>query len=270
MEAYIRALLADEGIELCGSLPLDGCHVTRRYLLDKYGIADGTVFVFAVPYYSADDGSSNISSYARACDYHIYMKQLSGRLLYALRRHYPEFRFAFFSDRSPLDERDAAARAGLGVIGKNGLLITGAYSSYVFLGEIITSADDGAVAGEVRYCENCGRCGAACPTGFEGCLSAITQKKGALTRDEEALMLANGSVWGCDICQRVCPHTDSAKSAGTLVSPVGFFNKDLLPFLTSDLIESMEDSDFARRAYSWRGRETIIRNLGLFEKMSGK
>ena len=92
----------------------------------------------------------------------------------------------------------------------------------------------------------------------------MTQKKGEFTESEKALVKKYG-LWGCDICTEVCPHTKKAKANGTIYSPIKFFSENALPFLTSELLESMDDQEFSKRAYSWRGRETITRNAKISE-----
>ena len=176
-----------------------------------------------------------------------------------------------FADHSPIDERDAAARSGLGIFGKNRLLITEKYSSYIFLSELIVGArlpDGYYTEKETEYCENCGLCQKACPW-LRGesheCLSALTQKKGELDKDEKEL-IKKYRLWGCDICTEVCPHTKKAKETGTIYSPIKFFSENAIPFLTHDLLESMDDSEFSKRAYAWRGRETIMRNAKISEE----
>ncbi|MBQ9080678.1 MAG: epoxyqueuosine reductase [Clostridia bacterium] len=265
MREYIIQMLKNESIELCCVLPLSATRITKPYLLERCGISSGSAICFAIPYYTEPDGTSNISAYARAEDYHAYTRELGERLCSHLQQKYPQNRFALFSDHSPIDERHAAASAGLGVIGRHGMLITERYSSYVFLGELITDADLGGEPVQITYCEGCGACVKACPYKLDGsgCLSALTQKKGELTPDEVALMRKYGSAWGCDICSEVCPHTARARKNGTLTSPIPFFNKNLISHLTVDTVTSMDDTTFARRAYSWRSRETIIRNLKL-------
>ena len=84
-----------------------------------------------------------------------------------------------------------------------------------------------------RGCEDCGRCKTACPTGIlrgEGkdCLSAITQKKGELTHEEERLILENNTVWGCDACQSCCPYTIRAKARGTVYTPIPYFKEECI------------------------------------------
>ena len=269
MKQKISELLLAEHIDCFGFLPLSACSVQKSYLLEKNEIRDGTVILFAMPYYTHQcDGDKNISAYAVAKDYHLYFKNLTSKLLTVLSEQFSHHRFAAFADHSPIDERMAAAAAGLGILGRHGLLITEKYSSYVFIGEIITDAIMDCQISKPTYCENCGACLMACPMAkkeTDVCLSALTQKKGTLSETEKALILKYGSVWGCDICQQVCPHTAKAKSAGTLYTPIPFFEEDTMCVLTSKKLLAMDDNTFAARAYSWRTREVIMRNLLLSE-----
>jgi epoxyqueuosine reductase QueG len=265
----VKRLLSEYNINLCNALPLSSCRIHRAYLLEKNGIkpdCGGTVFMLAVPYLAKTDIIPNISAYAVPENYHKFMEELFDDVLPRLRNEFPGNTFAGFTDHSPIDERDAAAAAGIGVIGKNGLLITEPYSSYIFLGEIITDAHTECAPSEIKFCEGCGKCTLSCPYGISGnCLSAVTQKKGELTEEEKAVILKYGSAWGCDICQEVCPHTQRAIKAGSIYTKIPYFTRSLTPRLTYKIVSSMSDDDFARRAYSWRGRETILRNLSLFE-----
>ena len=100
------------------------------------------------------------------------------------------------------------------------------------------------------------------------CLSSLTQKKGDLTEQDKQAILKYGSAWGCDICQEVCPYTTAAISRGTIYTSIEFFKSDMIPYLTSNDVESMDDNTFKNRAYSWRGRAPIIRNLKILEEKS--
>lgn len=266
---YIKDELVKRGIDLFGAIPLCDCRIIKRYLLEREGISPergGTVIILTVPYLAPLDIEPNISAYAVGEDYHAFFAGLFAELLPGLRARYPDNKFAGFTDHSPIDERDAAARAGLGTIGRNGMLITEKYSSYVFLGEIVTDAAIDCTAKEILCCEDCGLCASACPYALTGgCLSAINQKKGELTADEKKIIADKGIVWGCDICQQVCPHTKAAKERGSIYTRIPYFLESLTPRLSADLMQEMSDDDFSRRAYSWRGRETVLRNLRIVE-----
>lgn len=271
----IQSLLFENGIALSAPIPTASCRITRPYLLERAGIdTNGTVLIFAIPYHSApcEDPLRNCSRYAVSRDYHLFTKQLWERMEPVLRAEFPSAQFAMFADHAPIDERDAAARAGLGVLGENGLLVTKPYSSYVFIGEIVTNApppDGLEIPAEPPRCRSCGACRAACPY-LAGqapeCLSALTQKKGELSAEETDAIVSGGSVWGCDLCQEVCPHTKEAIKNGTVASPIPFFNTAQLPHLTYQSVASMTDADFSERAYAWRGRAVILRNLAITEQ----
>ena len=277
MLSAIRTML---GVPTC-AIPLSFCKPAKTYLLDRAGIPpEGTAIIFAVPYLVTEDVADshrNLSLYAVPRDYHGYMAELGETFLPRLRETYPHNRFALFADHSPICEVDAAARAGLGVLGDNGLLITEEYGSFVFLGEIVTDADFSAVTGgdvptvpaEPPSCENCGACAAACPGGCIGgdrsrCLSAITQKKGALTEDDMEAIRRGGLAWGCDVCQLVCPHNlDVIRGMRDTVVP--YFRRERVTQLDLDGLDEMSDEAFRRRAFAWRGRDVIRRNLSILE-----
>ena len=159
----VSALLRSEQIELFSFLSLKECKITKKYLLDRAAIENGSVVIMAVPYTSKDFGSGNVSEYAKPCDYHLFFSCLFSKITAELRAKFPDHKFVGFSDHSPIDERHAAALAGLGVIGRNGLLLTEAHSSFVFIGEIITDMELESEAKEVKYCSGCNKCVGACP-----------------------------------------------------------------------------------------------------------
>lgn len=264
----MRELLAAHGVEKAAPVRLADCRVTRGYLLGRAGISHGTALMFAVPYYTTecDDPTRNISAYAVSGDYHVFFCRLFEDILPRLREKFPENKFAGFTDHSPIDERDAAVTAGLGFIGKNHLFLTKEYSSYVFLGEIITDALLPCTPAPRAGCFDCGACLTACPVGLDGwkCLSALTQKKGTLTDEEQNAILQNGSLWGCDRCQEVCPVTLAARRSGTLYSKIPYFSETAIPHLDGKTLLEMDEETFRARAYSWRGREVIARNIALF------
>ncbi|MBR7112851.1 MAG: epoxyqueuosine reductase [Clostridia bacterium] len=265
----IKKLLSERGIDLVAPVPFSDLTVTRPYLLERNGLVGKTAILFAVPYYTTpcDDCARNISCYAVSPDYHRFFAALFEEILPILRQKFPQNSFLGFTDHSPIAEAEAAVKAGLGTFGCNHLFITKEHSSFVFLGEIITDADIPCRAREISTCTACGACKKACPVGLDtaACLSALTQKKGALSPDEEKTLIHHGCAWGCDLCQLACPVTEAARRAGTLYSRIPFFNDNTLHRLTADAIDAMSDEEFAARAYSWRGRSVILRNLKLLE-----
>jgi len=211
-----------------------------------------TVITAVFPYKTAAN-PENIARYACLPDYHVRIGARLQEATEKLKTLFRSFCFVPFCDNSPIPEVYAAAISGLGVIGKNGLLITKTYGSWVHIGEIVT---DMPVACEPVPFTPCGTgdcCIRACPSGALSsgqkktqCISAITQKKGELTEEEAALLRKAGTVWGCDICQEICP-----KNKGVPCAPESF-EGEITGFHAGDSIEG--------RAFAWRGRETIERN----------
>ena len=275
MYRMISDFMASEGITDYAAIPFSACRVTFPELLARTPeLTPKSVLLYTVPYYGGECG--NLSVYAASEDYHLFFSEFSKRLISHLKQAYPDSSAVAYVDHSPIDERDAAARAGLGVIGQHGLLINRRYSSFIFIGEVICNIPTEQLphAADPRtpqFCEGCGVCRAACPTGIlrglpgSDCLSAVTQRKGELSEAELDLMHACHTVWGCDLCQLACPHTKRAIKDGSILSPIPFFRENRTPHLTYRQIEEMPKEVFSRRAYAWRGRRTLLRNLSAYE-----
>ena len=276
---HFARILISEGVEYYACIPLSKCKITKPYLLYKNGIdKDANVIVLLFPYRTKAK-AENLTAYASVKDYHAYVDSLSKKLERYVFRKYPTSQFKVFADHSPIDEVHAACVSGLGFIGDNGLLINEKYSSFVFVGECITNltpkqlglsyADEE----EMRTCLHCGKCKDACPSGCiqtddsgkdtsnkKICLSAITQKKGELSSEESELMIKYGSVWGCDVCQNVCPYTKNAK-----YTPIKYFIDSTLTSFDSEALKRMSREEFNSRPFAWRGYETISRNVKIWE-----
>lgn len=251
--ARIRDFFKKENIECYSVLPIDKATVINERLMPKDA---KSVVIFLIPYYTNEYQNRNVSLYAVSRDYHLYIKQLQSRF------SCDDGFYRFFADTSPIDERQAALYAGLGVKGQNRLLINEKYGSYIFLGSIITDVvfDEDEYAHEFakKDCKNCGLCKKNCA--FLGgkrdfCLSELNQRK-KVTDEELSFIRSHKIIWGCDDCQTVCPYNKDIP-----VTPIEFFHKDTLPCITQQLIENMSDEIFKERAYSWRGKNVILRNL---------
>lgn len=218
-----------------------------------------TVISVLFPYYLGEEyyRDSNVSRYAVSADYHIITKKITDGLLLKLRERYPENKFEAFVDNSPLPEVRCAVAAGLGCLGKNNLFISEKYGSWVFLGEIVTDRFFPPYEGEIKKCLGCDRCVRECPTGALGsgrvdtekCLSFLSQKKGDLAPDIAAKMAEYNCVWGCDICQKVCPMNIAAE-----ITPIADFFATAEPSVDSGV-------NVEGRAFAWRGSKVIERNI---------
>ena len=160
-----------------------------------------------------------VANYARYEDYHPFIKKQLRKLTdFIASSAGTGFRFRICVDSAPLAERTLAARAGLGFIGKNRMLINPQLGPQLLLGEIVTSlklpTDESINAG----CSNCNKCLTACPTGalmpdgrFDAnkCISYLTiEYKGEFPPDLAKKIGAR--LFGCDECVLACPHQTNA------------------------------------------------------------
>ena len=247
----------------------EDCEIINERLASNIGFAPKSVYICTVPYYTKFCNEiKTVSAYALAYDYHTLIQNIGEAVVANAKSIFPSNNFRFFGDHSPINEKKAAAKAGLGIIGAHSLLITPEYSSYVFLCELFTDLDCDAAAQEIKYCENCGRCINACPGFLSGtcdCLSSITQKKGELSEEEKELIRKYKTVWGCDICQEVCPHTIKAIKNGEIYTNVNWFESNVITCPDEESINNV--TDFGSRAYSWRGINTIMRNINILNEV---
>lgn len=173
-------------------------------------------------------GHGKIARYARGADYHDVMKRRLHALCDGLRQEHPSEQFRACVDTAPLMEREHAARAGLGWVGKHTLLINPVLGSYFFLGGVVTTLAIDAPPEQAQttdHCGTCTRCIDACPTGAiapysvdaSRCIAYLTiENRGP---EPAGLPAAReGWLFGCDICQEVCPH-NSPREEGRAPPP---------------------------------------------------
>jgi epoxyqueuosine reductase len=160
-----------------------------------------------------------ISRYAWGDDYHEVLRGKLNKLAAEMRAHFPEpFELRAYADTGPIHERAAAKYAGLGWLGRNTLLISQSLGSWLFLGVILTSLPltpslGPADAPPPDRCGSCRRCLLACPTqaivepyllDASRCISYLTiELRGSIPEEFREPM--GRHVFGCDICQDVCP-----------------------------------------------------------------
>lgn len=230
-----------------------------------------TIISIAFPYFFYENGQENgFSVYTKGRDYHrvvhLYLDKIckfiesKGGKAIAL------------VDSNTLPERYIAYLSGIGFIGKNNMLITKKYGSYVFLGEIITDIElaEEAVRNletlqKYTECGDCEICFKECPTksinkfrkNTNICVSYLTQKK-ELTDKE--LNLLNGRIFGCDSCQGKCIYNEGVEESNiSEFRPLDFMKIENLENMIN-MNNSVFKESFKITSCGWRGKNTLIRN----------
>ncbi len=261
----LKDFFNEEKIEYFSVIEYKDCIEISAPIIEREEFLPKSVILFLMPYYTGE--TENISRYAASFDYHIAIREVGERLKAHLLSRFPDAKMRIFGDHSPIAERHAALISGLGIAGDSGLLINEKYGTYVFIGDMITDIPADAIGATplvpISSCCHCGACKRSCPTVIlrqegESCLSEITQRKGELNDDEKALMKKHNTAWGCDICQTSCPHNAHPEK-----TPLDFFYRDRISCLTRPILDSMNKEQFRQRAFSWRGRKTVERNLDI-------
>ncbi len=256
----IKEILENEGITRVGMLNIKDCEIINPRILPTWA---KSVIMFCIPYRSTTKiPNDGFSEYARTYDYHTFGKELYERTI-AQMESSTGYQFKGFCDHSPINEKTAIAKCGLGVIGRNSLFIDDVYGSFVFLGSIITDAECKTIPKDIQSCENCGLCISNCPNsaiidkGIQRnlCLSAISQKKSKTEEEKEKLKI-NNIVWGCDICQIICPHNQKTK-----ISPISLFKENRAEHIDKEYLLSLSENKFKKYAFSYKGLKIVLNNI---------
>lgn len=251
-----------------GITPFEESDLEKRTDPSKTLPGAKSILVCLFPYSAEDRGAENVSKYARIPDYHRVVMAYLRKICDYIRVLNPESNLMAFVDNGPLADKYLAFRAGLGFFGKNSLLINEQYGSFFFIGYIITDLDLEPDKPLGKTCSACGACVRACPGGAIGekggfcaerCVSYLTQIK-TLTEEQKKILSAQGSVYGCDICQNVCPHNRGIKK-----TPIPEFSFPKLLKLEKETISAMSGREFKRVyqefPFSWRGKDALLKNF---------
>ncbi len=183
-----------------------------------------SVLAFSLPYFQESvrpEKEGKIARYALGRDYHKVVRKKLGRVVQFLEKELPGFQHRICVDSAPTLDRVFAHQAGLGWFGKNTLLINSRTGSYFFIGLILTTLDLAPTAPSLGGCGTCNKCIDACPTGAivrlgdrwavdsRLCLSYLTIEHRGDFQDSVDL---HGWLYGCDVCQEVCPFNQPRQS----------------------------------------------------------
>lgn len=246
--------------------------IEKRINPNTYMHEGKTIISIAFPYLWDKEKSNNgFSKYTKGMDYHKVVKGYLDKICTFIKEELGGNALSLV-DSNSLPERYIAYLAGVGFIGKNNMIITKKYGSYVFLGEIIMDLEiDCQECGtfdkiaKYELCGKCNNCLIECPTksintykiNSNICSSYITQKKD-ITDSE--IKLLKGRVFGCDSCQLKCPYNDSI----TLGKIEEFKPLDFMLSTDLKLYATINNKFFKEKilktSCGWRGKNVIKRN----------
>ena len=238
-----------------------------------------SVIMLLVNYFPAETlpekDNYKIARYAYGMDYHLVIREKLNQLGREMTEMTGPVQYRAFTDSAPVMERAWAEKAGLGWIGKNTCLINPNLGSFVFIGEIITDLEleyDDRITND--RCGGCTRCIDACPTGAiiaphmvdsRKCISYYTiEFRGDLPSEEKEKF--NDWIFGCDICQEVCPWNRKAlpHCERVFLPAPGLIdmNKEKWEHLSSEEFNTL----FKKGAVKRTGFEGLKRNINFLKK----
>ena len=230
-------------------------------------------------------------------DYHQLLKEKLNLIINELKKSYPSLQFKISLDVHPVLERDLALRAGLGWIGKNSMLINRREGSYFIIASLLLdqklTLEKKTI--ETDHCGQCTRCIEACPTNaIDGntrtiiaadCISTYTIEQMKLDADASLKMnLDSGYIFGCDICQDVCPWNKKtlknliwSKVSQVFTSKQNFILDYFSRRAPDEIIHELElvsdrqyKKNFANTSYERSGKKGILKNLYFYLHKSRK
>ncbi|WP_250278592.1 tRNA epoxyqueuosine(34) reductase QueG [[Clostridium] colinum] len=200
-----------------------------------------------------------ISIGAMGLDYHILVKEKLENIKNSLK-----IEGDIFVDTGPLVDREVAKRCGLGIAGKSGNIINKKLGSIFFIGYMVTNVQLKPTINTYTddLCKNCDKCIKACPSGailengfnYKVCISYLTQKKELESEEEKKLI--NRQIYGCDICQKVCPYNKEVYKEE--ICDVDTFYPNIKEIL--NMTNKQFESTYKKTACGWRGKKILQRN----------
>ncbi|WP_027623728.1 tRNA epoxyqueuosine(34) reductase QueG [Clostridium lundense] len=223
------------------------------------------IISIAFPYIFNKNFNNKIcfSKYTMGRDYHIVVAEYLKKLCAFIESLGGKAKYLV--DSNTLPERYIAKLCGIGFIGKNNMIITKKYGSYVFLGEIITDLELDEDEPLMCQCGECELCLKACPAGSIGedinnpnvCLSYVTQKKEI---EDIWFDKLQGRIFGCDNCQKVCPYNKEIDFSGIEeFKPFVFMENPNIEEIINMNNRIFKDK-YALTSSGWRGKNILIRN----------
>ena len=211
--------------------------IEQRRDLNKILPGAKSVIVLAMNYYyeqkDLEKENGRVARYAYGKDYHKIIKKKLKLLQKFIKELAPNEETKAYVDTGPILERALAEQSGIGTVGKNSCIITKEFGSWVFLSEIITTLDLASKekpkskfhSRDFSVCGNCRKCVDACPTGAiiapgvidsKLCISYLTiENKDEIPEDLAKIIKKTKRIYGCDICQEVCPHNEAKQKINT-------------------------------------------------------
>lgn len=198
--------------------------------------------------YDMKKDSGKISRYAWGEDYHFVLWRMLDKLIDTIKANIPEFIGKSYVDTGPVMDKVWAIKAGLGWMGKNSNVINKKKGSYFFIGNIITNLDLKNSEIIKNFCGNCNACIEACPTSAivedyvvdaSKCISYLTIENKKEIPIEFKNKFQNW-IFGCDICQEVCPWNIKFSTQTSIIT----FKENIVKELSFDNIENMTEEEF--------------------------
>jgi epoxyqueuosine reductase len=298
----VKEIAQAHGFDQCGiakAVPLDddarrlerwlqkGYHGDMHYMgnhfdlrVDPTKLVPGAKTVITVLYnYFPEEtqqiGIPKIAKYAYGEDYHLVIRKKLQLFLQSVREKMGHVEGRGFVDSAPVLERSWAQRSGLGWIGKNGNLINKKMGSFFFIATLITDLElEPDVPHVTDHCGTCSRCVDACPTDAilidktvdaSKCISYFTIELKSKDLPEDLKSKSENWIFGCDICQDVCPWNRFSKPhQHQELEPF----KEIMQFNIEDWLDINEESFkkiFKHSPLKRSGFEGIKRNLRLYQ-----